>query len=75
VIDFESREEIGCGVGAVFHTVTDICRNDIIVIEPSGPEKFMVRTLGENEINKHKGPKYRVDKGSESGTISLTQIK
>lgn len=74
MIDFESREEIGCRVGDVFHTVTDICRGDIIVIEPSGSEEFVVRTLDENEINKHKGPKYRVDKGREPGTISLTRL-
>jgi len=71
VIDIPAGDGIGCGLGAEFEIVTDIRRDDIIVIGPQGPQKFMVRALNEKEVKEHQGPKYRVDKGRKSGTISL----
>ena len=72
MIDFESSDGLEDCIGAEFEVVTHICRGDIIAIEPSGPKKFVLRALSEDEIKEYKGPKYRVDKGKEPGTVILT---
>jgi hypothetical protein len=41
--------------------LSDMRQYDIIVIEPNGPRKFVIRALKENEFVEHEGPKYRVD--------------
>ncbi len=72
MIDFESSDELECGIGAEFEVVSHICRGDIIAIEQTGPKKYIIRALSEEEIKEYKGPKYRVDKGKEPGTVILT---
>jgi hypothetical protein len=72
MIDFESSDKLPCEVGDEFMVLSDIRRDDIIVIEPNDPRNFVIRALREYEFVEHEGPKYRVDNGREQGTIILS---
>lgn len=71
MLDLASSDPLPLGPGDTVAIVTDVRRGDLVCFERVTPTEVHLRALTDDEAAGHAGPLYRIDRGTEPGTLML----